>query len=537
MRRYRRRVSIRPSQPTTHGEAADAGPRGIAAAGHPQVAEVAADVLRSGGNAVDAAVAGLFASWACEPLLTGPAGGGYLLVAGAGREPVVLDGFCAAPGLGGAPASAKLVAADCDFGDTRQIFHVGAASVAAFGIASLIEEAASRWGRLPLADLAEPGARLADHGVPLNEMQAYVGQILQPILSSTPGSSAQWMPGGRLLEAGDRFFSPGLADTIRRIGRDGAAPLRDGDLAAACVALVAEHGGALTARDLAEFAPLASAPLTVPYRGRTVLTTPPSSAGGVLLAVALQALASDERPPTFASMLRAMETATAVRTPAFARRLADGGFADELLALADAGDADALEAFLQRQPGSTTHLSVIDGDGLACAVTTSLGEGCGLILPETGIHLNNIMGEEDLNPLGFGVFPPGRRMPSMMCPTAILTEDGVVELALGSAGSNRIRSALLRTIVATVDEDLPIEEAVEAPRLHREGEIVYTEPGIPADELFEPRDDGAATPQELVSFRERNLFFGGVQAVGIDPDTGDHVAAGDSRRGGAVRAA
>lgn len=507
---------------------------GIAAAGHPAVADVAAAVLRDGGNAVDAAVAGLFATWACEPLLTGPSGGGYLLVAGSDVEPTVLDGFCAAPGLGGSAASAPLVAADCDFGDTRQVFHIGAASVASFGVAAMIEEAARRWGTLPLADLAEPGARLAEHGVELNGIQAYVAQILEPILSDTPGVRALWMPQGRLLQTGDRYLAPGLADTIRRLGRDGAGPLRDGDLARACVELVAEQGGALTARDLAEHAPIASDPLAIAYRDRVVLTTPPSSAGGTLLAVALHALAADPGRHDARAMLAAMDLAQSVRTPAFARDLTVDGFAHELLAAAGDGP-EHLEALLARQPGSTTHLAVLDADGLACSVTCSNGECSGLVVPETGIHLNNVMGEEDLNPLGFGMFPPGRRMPSMMAPTAVLGPGGRLETALGSAGSNRIRSALLRTIVGTVDEDLPLAVAVGAPRLHREGRTVYVEPGIDTAGLLQVESvQGPA--RELVEFRERNLFFGGVQAVGVDPRTGAHVAAGDPRRGGAVAA-
>lgn len=513
------------------------GSRGIAAAGHPVVAEIAAGVLRAGGNAVDAAVAGLFASWACEPLLTGPAGGGYLLVAGAGVEPTVLDGFCAAPGLEGEPASAPLIPADCDFGDTRQIFHIGASSVAAFGMAGMIEEASRRWGSLPLADLAEPGAQVAAKGVSLNSIQAYIAEILEPILAASDAIRDLWMPGGRLLGAGDQFLAPGLADTIRRIGRDGAEPLRTGDLARACVELVAEQGGALTLADLAAHQPTASRPLSIPYRDRTVLTTPPSSAGGTLLAVALHALAHEHGPRDAAAMLRAMATAQSVRTPAFAKHLTDAGFTDGLLAAAASEEFD-LQGYLQRLPGSTTHLAVIDASGLSCSVTCSSGETAGIVVPGTGIHLNNVMGEEDLNPLGFGAFEPGRRMPSMMCPTAVLGPDGMLELSLGSAGSNRIRSALLRTIVGAIDEQLPLPDAVEAPRVHREGETVFVEPGIETDGLLtQTATPLAPAATELVPFSERNLFFGGVQAVGIDPRTGAMIGAGDPRRGGAVATA
>jgi len=146
-------------------------------------------------------------------------------------------------------------------------------------------------------------------------------------------------------------------------------------------------------------------------------------------------------------------------------------------------------------------------------------------VPGTGIHLNNIMGEEDLNPLGFHMFAPGRRMPSMMAPTIVL-RDGGVELVLGSAGSNRIRSAILQTIVGVVDRGETAAAAVEAPRVHVEDGVVYAEPGIDVEALH-------AAGREVAPFREPNLFFGGVQAVERAPD-GALTGGGDPRRGGAV---
>jgi gamma-glutamyltranspeptidase/glutathione hydrolase len=174
--------------------------------------------------------------------------------------------------------------------------------------------------------------------------------------------------------------------------------------------------------------------------------------------------------------------------------------------------------------GSTTHISVLDAQGRACSVTCSNGEGSGVLVPGTGIHLNNMMGEQDLNPLGFHRHPAGRRMPSMMAPSVVLHE-GQVELVLGSAGSNRIRSALLQTIVGVVDHGLTACAAVEAPRVHFEDGTLYAEPGIDLESLKDP----------LVEFGDLNLFFGGVQAV-LRRDAAIE-GAGDPRRGGvAVRA-
>jgi gamma-glutamyltranspeptidase/glutathione hydrolase len=480
---------------------------GIVAAGHPVSAEAGAAVLREGGNAVDAAVAACLASWTAEPLLTGPGAGGYLLVAGGGWEPALLDFFVAAPSGG---ERAPLTPVDVSFGEATQVFHVGAASVGAPGTPSGLEEAARRWGSLPLADLAAPAAALARSGVELNEAQAYVFEILEGILLSTPEAAAAFTRDGRALRAGEVFRSHALAETIARFGREGAAPFIDGDLADAMVACVADGGGTLSRADVAAYRAIGREPAAVRYRGRRVLTNPPPSAGGTLLALALAHLDA-AGPPTPEALVEAMARAQSARTEAFDAGLAEPGF---------------LERFLAAQLGSTTHVSVIDADGRACAVTCTNGEGSGLVVPGTGIHLNNVMGEEDLNPLGFFTAPAGRRMPSMMAPTVVIGDDGTVELVLGSAGSNRIRSAILQVIVGVADHGLDARTAVEAPRLHLEGSTVYAEPGIDLSSL--------ADRYALAPFRARNLFFGGAQAVERDRATGALSGAGDPRRGGAA---
>jgi gamma-glutamyltranspeptidase/glutathione hydrolase len=489
----------------------------MVAAGHPLTAEAGARALREGGNAVDAAVAAVLASWAAEPLLTGPGAGGYMLVAGAGEQPTLLDFFVEAPGRGADPSSrCDLVPAEVSFGDAVQVFNCGAASCGAYGNPAGLDAALARWGSQDRAALAQPAAELVREGVALNNAQAYVSEILEPILASTPESREVFAPRGRALREGDVFRSPELAGTIERFGAEGAAPFYTGDLADAVVAWVGESGGQLTHADLAAYEPVAREPVRATYRDRTVLTNPPPSAGGTLLALAMARL--DERsegPPSAVDIVAVMEEAQALRTPDFVAGLDEPGFADRLLA---------------SRLGSTTHISVLDRDGRACAVTCTNGEGSGLVVPRTGIHVNNVMGEQDLNPLGFFAFPPGRRMPSMMAPTIVLGPGGDVELVLGSAGSNRIRSAILQVIVGVVDHGLQARDAVLAPRVHFEDGVVYAEPGTDVDAL-------QASGRRLVTFRDRNLFFGGAQAVERDRVRGTVSGAGDPRRGGAAVAA
>jgi len=198
---------------------------GVVAAGHPVSARVGADVLRAGGNAVDAALASMLASFVCEPLLTGLGAGGYMLVVAPGQAPTLLDFFIEAPGRGSdVSRSGSLLPVRVSFGDAVQTFNIGAASVGTFGMPAGVCEAARRFGRVPLGQLVAPAAALARDGVELNPQQAYVVEILEATINSTAEAAALFAPGGRLLRAGDRLRQPELADALERLGAEGARP-------------------------------------------------------------------------------------------------------------------------------------------------------------------------------------------------------------------------------------------------------------------------------------------------------------------------
>jgi gamma-glutamyltranspeptidase/glutathione hydrolase len=180
-------------------------------------------------------------------------------------------------------------------------------------------------------------------------------------------------------------------------------------------------------------------------------------------------------------------------------------------------------AHVRRSSGGTTHVSVCDGEGNAASMTTSNGEGSGYLVPGTGIMLNNMLGEDDLHPEGFHASPPGERVSSMMSPCLLLGAEGV-RLVAGSGGSKRIRTAMLQALCAVVDFAAPVQETVEFPRLHWDGERVQVEPGFPEAAL-----EALRSRWELNLWPERNVYFGGVNAAAPDGQ-----AAGDPRRGGAA---
>ncbi len=497
--------------------------RGVVAAGHPLTAEAGAAVLREGGNAVDAAVCAVLASFAVESPLTGFGAGGYMMVHADG-ETTLVDFFVAAPGHDGIERRAELVPVPVHFdAETVQTFYVGPASCGVPGTAAGLVHVLERFGSAPLAELVGPAVRLAREGAPVNRQQAYILEILAPIHEALPGTRELYAPGGSRLREGETFRFPELAEALERFGAEGAEPFYRGEVAAALSESVLAGGGTLGPGDLAAYEPVERRPIRAPFRGAEVLTNPPPSSGGILIAYALGLLERLGERSGPEQLVAAMDATNRLRGMEFAEALYEEGMEGSFL------DPAGLDLAAGDLLGSTTHISVLDAAGMCASVTCSNGSGSGVLVPGTGVILNNMLGEEDLNPLGFHRIAPGRRVPSMMAPTVVL-RGGDVLLGIGSAGSNRIRSAILQTVVRAVEQAMPVAAAVEAPRLHFEQGMLQAEPGV--DESALARLEARGIP---VGRRpEINLFFGGVQAVARDPGTGALSGGGDPRRGGAV---
>jgi gamma-glutamyltranspeptidase/glutathione hydrolase len=513
--------------------------RGAVAAGHPLTAEAGAAVLRAGGNAVDAAVAAVLTSFVTESPLTGLGAGGFMLVH-APDENVLLDFFVAVPGKDAIERRSELEPIPVYFSeDVPQTFNIGAASCGVPGTAAGLWEALRRFGSMPMDELAGPAARLAREGVPVNAEQAFIFKILEPILTHHAEGRRIYAPDGHRLREGDLFRFGELAEALERYGVDGPVPFYRGDVARAVSEWVVERGGTLGLEDLGSYEPIARYPARGRFRSRDVLTNPPPSSGGILIAFGLDLL-DRMGAAGVEQQVAAMEEAQTARTEEFHAGLYEDGWLERFLDPIRL-DAAADRARSRLRPtaggvegpgdrlGSTTHITAVDGDGRCASVTCSNGTGSGLIVPGTGVHVNNMCGEEDLNPFGFHTLPPGVRMPSMMSPTVLLAE-GELEAGLGSGGSNRIRSAVLQTIVRLVAEGAGVQEAVEAPRVHFEAGVVQAEPGADPEGLARLEARGYT----VARWGQRNLFFGGVHAVSRNVETGELSGGGDPRRGGAT---
>lgn len=514
--------------------------RGAIAAGHPLTAEAGARVLAEGGTAVDACVAAAFASWVTESPLTGPGGGGFFLVHDAARGATRLaDFFVCVPGLGrhtrsGAPMIEINVAFEPD---SLQLFSIGAASCSVPGVPKGLEDVHRRFGKLPWRELIEPAAELARSGVELTPAQGFLHQILDPILRSSDEGQRVFGRDGERRQAGETIAYPDLARTLGQLAEEGADSLYGGELGRRIVAHVEQGGGELSLEDLEHYRVVWRHPVRVSYRGCEFVSNPPPSSGGILVGYGLRLvdrLGEGGAPGSAAALLRligVMREQTRARAGSFSSYLRRGGLRARLLS--DETVAGAIERIRQSEPGlrepgrptGTTHISVIDSTGNAASLTCSLGSGSGVVVPGTGIHLNNMLGEEDLVA---GSEHPGERLTSMMAPSIVL-EGGRPRLVLGSAGSVRLRGAIMQTVMNVIGHGLTVEEAVTRPRVHLDEPVVQCEGGDGVDhaELDELEELG----YEIVRWRRRNLFFGGVSAVELRPGVG-LAGAGDPRRGG-----
>lgn len=505
--------------------------KGAIAAGSAPTAEAGATILRAGGNAVDAAVAACFATAVGEPTLTSLAGGGVLIHRSAADGRVtVADFFADAPRLRASEVpKLDFVGVDLDFGPTTQRFHIGAGSAAVPGVIPGLCEVLERWGSLSLADAVAPACRMLREGRELGTFQGRAAKLLEPILTFSEGARRVFAPRGAMIAAGEPFRLPELAASLEALAQGDWRAWYEGVLGAAMLAQFGpERGGLLTARDLAEYRVSYREPLGVRYRGHDVLTMPPPAAGGTMIALMLALLEGVTLAPA-GSVER-------IRTLACAMAVADRARSEGAAALEPERLAHWQRIFQaqhgsplltpSKSHGSTTHVSVLDAEGNAASVTFSYGEGNGHIIGESGIVMNNLMGEEDLHPAGFGTAPPGVRLPTMMSPTLLVSPDGALTV-LGSGGANRIRTAIVQ-VVSLLAEGHDPASATAAPRVHYEA-------GVLNAETFDMPEDGIAlqalAPEKLVRFPERSLFFGGVHLVKRSAD-GKLSGSGDPRRGG-----
>ena len=511
--------------------------RGVIAAGHEKTAEAGIEMLQNGGNAFDAAVASMLASFVAEPALTSAAGGGFLLAHTRDNQNILFDFFAQTPRHKRNLDEINFYPVEVNFGDAVQEFHIGLGSMAVPGNLAGVFHVHKKLGRLPFNIVAEPAIHYAKHGIRLNPFQYYcLADILQPILTTTKKGQQVFALTGEPLEREGTLRMKDFADTLSYLTETGVKEFYEGEIAHQLVKDCQKLGGYLTLEDLKAYKVIERQPLTIDYRGNTLLTNPPPSSGGTLMAFALKLLSKiDLTQVEFCSayhleiLAQVMRLTNEARTDGYDSNLYQDNIAEYFL-----GDEHLFNYANQftdtvNKWGSTTHISVLDDEGNAASVTTSNGEGSGYVIPGTGIMVNNMLGEDDINPYGFHCWQENVRISSMMSPTIVL-KNNQPEIVLGSGGSKRIRTAILQVISNLLDFGMTVQEAVNNPRVHWENNVFNVEPGIAEAEL---KSLQLPTNNLLVKWKEKSLFFGGVHTIWENSD-GVMEGAGDRRRDGVV---
>jgi gamma-glutamyltranspeptidase/glutathione hydrolase len=541
---------------------AAASPRGAVATANPLASEAAASVLRQGGSAADAAVAAAFVLSVVENQSSGIGGGGVALVwVEREREVHVLDFREVAPG--GATRDMFLRGGRPD----PRLSREGGLAVAVPGAVKGYAELARRFGRLPLPRLVEPAARIAERGFRVGRRHADMSADVLGCLRSDAAASREFLvpgPGGARVPPplGARLVRADLARTLRRLGRAPDAFYR-GPLAERIAAAVRARGGVLTAADLAAYRVREREPLWGSYRGHRIASMPLPSAGGAILIGLLQALEGEDPTAGGYRPVRFLHAFAEIEKRLFARRaglLGDPDFApgaaDAVREMISPAFAAALRARVgeratpsaeipapgapAREDGHTTHLSVVDGEGNAVAMTTTVNTpfGACVVVPGTGILLDDEMDDFDAAPgapnayglvgTGANAVAPGKVPLSTMAPTLVFDAEGRLVLAVGSPGGSTLPSTVAQVIVHLLDDHMPLAQALGAPRIHHQW--------MPDRILVEPFGLDAATARALEALGHRietaRAPFGNPQAVRVDPATGLAEAASEPRYDG-----
>lgn len=491
------------------------------ASGHTETTRAAASVLRDGGNAVDALIAAAWTACVAEPVLCSPGGGGHALIRMRGRVPVIADFFTQTPSLRRVDGP-DFYPIQGNFGSQVQEFHIGLGAAAVPGMVAGLFAMHRRYATRPMSELVQPAVVLARQGVELNPVQAEALRILESIVRTNDQSARMFglqSASAPMPAVGKLIYSAELADFMTTIAREGEGSFYSGEIATRIAGISSSGGGHLLLSDLQRYRVRWRRPMQWRLVGGTrVWSNPPPAFGGLMVALMTQALADRLEPDGMFGSEAHVEALVA------AMRLSQ----DQRGALERPECLNSSRVLMQtyrhlgrtriRSARGTTQISIRDGAGNLAGTTLSNGEGCGRVVPGCGFMLNNMLGEQDLNRLGFGQWPRNRRLSSMMAPT--LAEHAGRRILLGSGGSNRIRTAIAQVLCNVMHFGMPLQDAVEAPRLHLEDDVLSIERGYSGWGEVADTWLNAGFP-DARRWSDRSLYFGGVHAVSDDDQAAD----------------
>lgn len=489
--------------------------KGVIAAGNKYTAEAGKLLMESGGNVFDAMVAACFTSFVTEPTLTSAGGSGFLLAHNNGKS-LLYDFFSQTPLKKRPVEELNFFPIDFDFGGTTQEFHIGLGAMTVPGNVKGLFQLHKDLGRLPFKEVLQPAIDTARNGYQFSGYTAMLAKMVLPIWENTMDDDFFFKVNNLLLKEGELAYATKMGDTFEFLANNGIREFYEGEIAQKIAKDCKDKGGYLTFEDFLNYKVLKRKPVEFNYNDKSIFTNPPPSLGGSLIELGLKmSVANNETNCGLNTLVQTMRIINEKRKQGLDR---------EIMAKGLDNPVDALNVL-----GNTTHISIIDNEGNAVSATTTHGEGSGYCAPSTGIIINNILGEADLMPDGFHNWPCNQRIASMMAPTMVIGKNGV-EAALGSGGSNRIRTAIMQVIENLVKHKMSVSEAVAHPRVHLEFGSLEVEPGFTETEL---KTIELLENETINTWKNKAMFFGGVHCATVK-ENGDLDGSGDERREGTV---
>jgi len=496
---------------------------GSISTGSKEATLAAEEILKFGGNAFDAAVSAVFVSMTSEFALTGIFGGGTLLGIKDNNSPFIYDFFVNCP-EGKSNSETEFEEVVVNFGNTEQKFHVGKGSIATPGNLMGLLEIQKKYGVLNLKDVLSPAKEIANSGVVINKHQSDIIKLVDPILTFDNTGKKLFIKNGSLISNGEIFKNNAFAELLDVIIKNGSDYFYKGE-GLNTILNNCSNGSYINKNDFNTYEVYKRKPISLNYLGSEIFTNPAPSFGGSLIIFLLKLFKDSGHDLSIFNLIKGMNLSSLARNEVCKdpddefqiNKIFNSNYYNKYLKLFQDNRinlTDSIDGF-----GSTTHVSVLDKDGNAASVTTTNGEGCGYVIPEFGVMMNNMLGEQDLNPFGFHNWNKPRRLPTMISPL-IICENNKPKYIMGSGGSNRIRSANIQVIFNLLYKNYSLEKSIDEPRIHLEGSTLFFEPGVNLP------DESCLKGIKLNSFNDKNVFFGGVNAVSEDE------AIGDKRRGG-----
>ncbi|MFC0274993.1 gamma-glutamyltransferase [Metabacillus herbersteinensis] len=538
----------------------DVGKDGMVASAHPLASQIGADVLKKGGNAIDAAVAIQFALNVVEPMMSGIGGGGFMMVYdGKTKETTIINSRERAP----AGASPDMFLDENGKPISFSERSTGGTAVGVPGTLNGLETALGIWGTRPMQQLIGPAIKLADKGFPIDSVLAdAIGDNEEKLIRSAAGEI--FVPNGTPLQEGDKLIQKDLAKTFKMIRSGGADAFYKGEIAEALAAVVQDFGGSMTSEDLKKYDVTIDKPIWGDYQGYQIASMPPPSSGGVFLLQMLKILDDYNLSQYDKGSWEKYHLLAETMHLAYADRAAYAGDPEfvnvplngllnpdyikerqELISLnavnskpeagkpwkyeADTANYEQTSQPNDRQYGETTHFTVTDRWGNVVSYTTTIEQvfGTGIMVPGYGFMLNNELTDFDAVPGGANEVQPNKRPLSSMTPTIVFEDDQPV-LTVGSPGGPTIITSVLQTILHAIEYDMELKAAVEEPRIYTNNLSSYRyEDGISPDVIGQLNAMGHR-------FGPNPVTIGNVQSILIDHESGTFKGVADSSRNGAA---